>query len=202
MKVIIVEDEILAQQELSWLIKEHSQMEIAATFDDGLDVLPGLDGAAETGTGRLQDGAQKGRAGIEHVALLVDHLSCEQDRARHDAGPQAEAHGQAVPACLAARALHEIGLLVVRVGYEGVGRQLGRRCPRGFWRGIGLGASWHEARLVEAGTGSSMRSSAWPCAGAMHGGSTRRVALSASACNGSTVASKAISQTRFIGFPL
>ena len=39
MKVIIVEDEILAQQELSWLIKAHSQMEIVATFDDGLDVL-------------------------------------------------------------------------------------------------------------------------------------------------------------------
>lgn len=39
MKVIIVEDEILAQQELSWLIKEHSQMEIVGTFDDGLDVL-------------------------------------------------------------------------------------------------------------------------------------------------------------------
>ncbi|WP_039058846.1 LytTR family DNA-binding domain-containing protein [Enterobacter sp. Bisph1] len=39
MKVIIVEDEILAQQELSWLIKNHSQMEIVATFDDGLDVL-------------------------------------------------------------------------------------------------------------------------------------------------------------------
>ena len=39
MKVIIVEDEILAQQELSWLIKEHSQMEIVSTFDDGLDVL-------------------------------------------------------------------------------------------------------------------------------------------------------------------
>lgn len=39
MKVIIVEDEFLAQQELSWLIKEHSQMEIVGTFDDGLDVL-------------------------------------------------------------------------------------------------------------------------------------------------------------------
>lgn len=39
MKVIIVEDEILAQQELSWLINEHSQMEIVGTFDDGLDVL-------------------------------------------------------------------------------------------------------------------------------------------------------------------
>jgi len=39
MKVIIVEDEILAQQELSWLIKEHSQMEIVGSFDDGLDVL-------------------------------------------------------------------------------------------------------------------------------------------------------------------
>lgn len=39
MKVIIVEDEILAQQELSWLIKTHSQMEIVGTFEDGLDVL-------------------------------------------------------------------------------------------------------------------------------------------------------------------
>ncbi|MGJ7469455.1 LytR/AlgR family response regulator transcription factor [Kosakonia cowanii] len=39
MKVIIVEDEFLAQQELSWLIREHSQMEIVDTFDDGLDVL-------------------------------------------------------------------------------------------------------------------------------------------------------------------
>ncbi|APZ07467.1 MULTISPECIES: LytR/AlgR family response regulator transcription factor [Kosakonia] len=39
MKVIIVEDEFLAQQELSWLIREHSQMEIVGTFDDGLDVL-------------------------------------------------------------------------------------------------------------------------------------------------------------------
>jgi Response regulator of the LytR/AlgR family len=39
MKVIIVEDEILAQQELTWLIREHSQMEIVGTFDDGLDVL-------------------------------------------------------------------------------------------------------------------------------------------------------------------
>lgn len=39
MKVIIVEDEILAQQELSWLIETHSQMEIVGTFDDGLDVL-------------------------------------------------------------------------------------------------------------------------------------------------------------------
>ncbi|MRS14787.1 response regulator [Enterobacteriaceae bacterium RIT691] len=39
MKVIIVEDEVLAQQELSWLIKEHSDMDIVGTFDDGLDVL-------------------------------------------------------------------------------------------------------------------------------------------------------------------
>ena len=39
MKVIIVEDEILAQQELTWLIKTHSQMEIVGIFDDGLDVL-------------------------------------------------------------------------------------------------------------------------------------------------------------------
>lgn len=39
MKVIIVEDEVLAQQELSWLITEHSEMEIVGTFDDGLEVL-------------------------------------------------------------------------------------------------------------------------------------------------------------------
>lgn len=39
MKVIIVEDEVPAQQELSWLIKAHSQMEVVGVFDDGLDVL-------------------------------------------------------------------------------------------------------------------------------------------------------------------
>ncbi|KEA50098.1 MULTISPECIES: LytR/AlgR family response regulator transcription factor [Mangrovibacter] len=39
MKAIIVEDEVLAQQELSWLIKEHSKVEVVATFEDGLDVL-------------------------------------------------------------------------------------------------------------------------------------------------------------------
>lgn len=39
MKVIIVEDEVLAQQELTWLIKAHSEMEIVGIFDDGLDVL-------------------------------------------------------------------------------------------------------------------------------------------------------------------
>ncbi|RPH26696.1 DNA-binding response regulator [Buttiauxella warmboldiae] len=39
MKVLIVEDEVLAQQELNWLIKEHSQMEVAGIFDDGMDVL-------------------------------------------------------------------------------------------------------------------------------------------------------------------
>lgn len=39
MKVIIVEDEVLAQQELSWLVQRHGQMEIIGTFDDGLDVL-------------------------------------------------------------------------------------------------------------------------------------------------------------------
>lgn len=32
MKVIIVEDEFLAQQELSWLINTHSQMEIVAAL--------------------------------------------------------------------------------------------------------------------------------------------------------------------------
>lgn len=39
MKAIIVEDEFLAQQELSWLIRQHSQLTLEATFDDGLDVL-------------------------------------------------------------------------------------------------------------------------------------------------------------------
>ncbi|QKJ88099.1 LytTR family transcriptional regulator [Paramixta manurensis] len=39
MKAIIVEDEFLAQQELSWLINQHSAITIEASFDDGLDVL-------------------------------------------------------------------------------------------------------------------------------------------------------------------
>lgn len=39
MKAIIVEDEFLAQQELSWMIQQHSQIHIEACFDDGLDVL-------------------------------------------------------------------------------------------------------------------------------------------------------------------
>lgn len=39
MKAIIVEDEFPAQQELSWLIRTHSQIAIEATFDDGLEVL-------------------------------------------------------------------------------------------------------------------------------------------------------------------
>ncbi|RWR01250.1 LytTR family transcriptional regulator [[Pantoea] beijingensis] len=39
MKAIIVEDEFLAQQELSWLIQQHSKITIEASFDDGLDVL-------------------------------------------------------------------------------------------------------------------------------------------------------------------
>ncbi|QHM74680.1 Transcriptional regulatory protein YpdB [Mixta theicola] len=39
MKAIIVEDEFLAQQELSWIIKQHSAIEMVACFDDGLDVL-------------------------------------------------------------------------------------------------------------------------------------------------------------------
>ena len=39
MKAIIVEDEFLAQQELSWMIQHHSKIEIEACFDDGLDVL-------------------------------------------------------------------------------------------------------------------------------------------------------------------
>ncbi|MFH8132984.1 LytR/AlgR family response regulator transcription factor [Pantoea osteomyelitidis] len=39
MKAIIVEDEFLAQQELSWMIQQHSQIQIEACFDDGLEVL-------------------------------------------------------------------------------------------------------------------------------------------------------------------
>ncbi|QTF08228.1 response regulator transcription factor [Brenneria izadpanahii] len=39
MKAIIVEDEFLAQQELSYLIRAHSDISIEAAFDDGLDVL-------------------------------------------------------------------------------------------------------------------------------------------------------------------
>ncbi|ORM63180.1 DNA-binding response regulator [Pantoea rodasii] len=39
MKAIIVEDEFLAQQELSWMIQQHSQISIEACFDDGLEVL-------------------------------------------------------------------------------------------------------------------------------------------------------------------
>lgn len=39
MKGIIVEDEFLAQEELSYLIRQHSDIEIVATFDDGMDVL-------------------------------------------------------------------------------------------------------------------------------------------------------------------
>lgn len=39
MKAIIVEDEFLAQQELTYLINKHSNINIEATFEDGLDVL-------------------------------------------------------------------------------------------------------------------------------------------------------------------
>lgn len=39
MKAIIVEDEFLAQQELTYLINQHSNITIEATFEDGLDVL-------------------------------------------------------------------------------------------------------------------------------------------------------------------
>jgi two-component system LytT family response regulator len=38
-KAIIVEDEFLAQQELSWMIQQHSKISVEACFDDGLDVL-------------------------------------------------------------------------------------------------------------------------------------------------------------------
>ena len=39
MKAIIVEDEFLAQQELSWMIQQHSNISVEACFDDGLEVL-------------------------------------------------------------------------------------------------------------------------------------------------------------------
>ncbi|WP_340020960.1 LytTR family DNA-binding domain-containing protein [Paenibacillus sp. FSL K6-1096] len=39
MRAIIVEDEVLARQELAYLIKAHSGFEIAAEFEDGLDAL-------------------------------------------------------------------------------------------------------------------------------------------------------------------
>lgn len=39
MKAIIVEDEFLAQQELTYLINKHSNITLEATFEDGLDVL-------------------------------------------------------------------------------------------------------------------------------------------------------------------
>ena len=39
MKAIIVEDEIPAKEELEYLIQTHSNMEIVASFEDGLDVL-------------------------------------------------------------------------------------------------------------------------------------------------------------------
>lgn len=39
MNAIIVEDEFLAQEELHYLIRHNSQINITATFDDGLDVL-------------------------------------------------------------------------------------------------------------------------------------------------------------------
>lgn len=39
MKAIIVEDEVLAKEELAYLIREHSDIEIVGSFEDGLDVL-------------------------------------------------------------------------------------------------------------------------------------------------------------------
>lgn len=39
MRAIIVEDEVLARQELTYLIQTHSQFKIAAEFEDGLDAL-------------------------------------------------------------------------------------------------------------------------------------------------------------------
>lgn len=39
MRAIIVEDEVLARQELAFLIQAHSSFKIAAEFEDGLDAL-------------------------------------------------------------------------------------------------------------------------------------------------------------------
>lgn len=39
MKAIIVEDEVLARQELAYLIRTHSSIEIEEEFEDGLDAL-------------------------------------------------------------------------------------------------------------------------------------------------------------------
>ncbi|XBS68692.1 LytTR family DNA-binding domain-containing protein [Acerihabitans sp. KWT182] len=39
MRAVIVEDEFLSQEELSYLIRKHSNLIIEATFEDGLDVL-------------------------------------------------------------------------------------------------------------------------------------------------------------------
>ncbi|OPA81068.1 DNA-binding response regulator [Paenibacillus selenitireducens] len=39
MRAIIVEDEVLAREELEYLITEHSRIEIVEQFEDGLDVL-------------------------------------------------------------------------------------------------------------------------------------------------------------------
>ena len=52
MKAIIVEDEFLAQEELSYLIKKHSNIDIVATFEDGQQIraryLIGADGMHST----------------------------------------------------------------------------------------------------------------------------------------------------------
>ncbi len=39
MKAIIVEDELLASEELEYLIEAHSEIEVTDSFEDGLDVL-------------------------------------------------------------------------------------------------------------------------------------------------------------------
>ena len=39
MRALIVEDEILASEELNYLIQEHSQIEVVDRLEDGLDVL-------------------------------------------------------------------------------------------------------------------------------------------------------------------
>ncbi|OAN13650.1 DNA-binding response regulator [Photobacterium jeanii] len=44
LKAVIVEDEYLAQEELKYLIKEHSNIDVVAVFDDGLQAFKYLQG--------------------------------------------------------------------------------------------------------------------------------------------------------------
>ncbi len=67
MKVIIVEDEFLAQQELSRLINTHSQMEIVGSFDDGrrAEISPAQQGRRHFSRYQYSV-ARRGSAGAKH----------------------------------------------------------------------------------------------------------------------------------------